>query len=143
MIYILNAAVVTNYGNFRYRESSLEEVQEILDENEYICAIGHEATARLFNLTTGLDVSPNRIQVKMEPGDAAVVFWANRRLPEGHVVETIEELEEIGFTFGYLEMLGGMISLDNDTLWALEHGDYLEVEGAIRNILHQVGNNEG
>jgi len=105
MIYILNAAVMTNYGLFRYTKTTLEQIQEILTHEEFINAIGHESTAKLFSQITGIQVQPNRLQVKMLKGDEAVVFWANKRLPEGYVVQTVEELQEIGFTFGWLEML--------------------------------------
>ena len=103
--YILNAAVVTNYGIFRYTKISLEETQGLLSMGNYVCAIGHDSTAKLFSQITNHEVEPNRVQVKMNKGDNAIVFWASKRLPEGYVVETVEELQQIGFTFGYLEML--------------------------------------
>ena len=105
MIYILNAAVMTNYGLFKYSKTCLEQVQYVLSNSEFTNAIGHESTAKLFSQLTGVGVTPNRLQVKMMPGDKAVVFWANKRLPEGYVVQTVEELNEIGFTFGWLEMV--------------------------------------
>ena len=105
MIYILNAAVMTNYGVFKYTPTTLERVQDVLLSLDYVNAIGHESTAKLFSQITGYAIAPDRLQVKMRRGDCAIVFWANRRLPEGYVVQTIEELQEIGFTFGWLEMI--------------------------------------
>ncbi len=103
--YILNAAVITNYGIFTYEELQLGEVRQKLKNNAIICAIGHESTAKLFSIITGYEVTPNRIQVKMVNGDHAIVFWMNKRLPEGYIVTTIEELSEIGFSFGWLSMV--------------------------------------
>lgn len=106
--YILNAAVITNYGVFKYIPITLSETKQMLKEEKHICAIGHDSTAQLFSLITEYEVEPNRLQVKMEKGDTAIVFWANRRLPEGYVVQTVEELQEIGFTFGLIEMILGV-----------------------------------
>ena len=71
----------------------------------FVSAVGHESTAKLFSLTTGVDVKPSRLQVKMAPGDDAIVFWLNKRQPEGVVIDTIEELNRIGYSFGLLSML--------------------------------------
>jgi len=103
-IYILNAPVATNFGLFRYSRLTSNEVVELMKRG-YVNAIGHEATAKLFSLVTGIEVKANRLQVKMIAGDSAIVFCLNSRQPEGMVITSVETLEQIGYSFGLLKML--------------------------------------
>jgi len=48
-------------------------------------------------------VEMNRINYRQEPGDIAVVFKLNTRPPEGWIL-TREEIEAIGYSFGFLRM---------------------------------------
>jgi hypothetical protein len=95
---------MTNYGLFRFNKIGVDDVKWMM-ESGYISAIGHEATAKLFSLVTGIDVQPNRLQVKMNVGDTAIVFWLNSRQPEGVVITDINTLERIGYSFGLITML--------------------------------------
>jgi len=49
-------------------------------------------------------VEMNRINYRQEPGDIAVVFKLNTRPAEGRIL-TREEIEAIGYSFGFLRMV--------------------------------------
>lgn len=57
-------------------------------------AIGHEATAAALSMLLGIKVPTNRIAIKMQPGEGAIVFQLRGRLAEGQVIKSIEELEK-------------------------------------------------
>ena len=71
-----------------------EEAKQWLENNEFISAIGHESTAKIISQRLGIDVKPNRIQIKMKEGDMAIVFQLLQRLPEGKVLSE-QELQQI------------------------------------------------
>lgn len=80
--YLLNSAVITAPGTYRYRLVSREEASRWMAEGDYTSAIGYEQTAEALAKISGLPVPVNRVTVKMEPGDEALVFRI--ALPEGH-----------------------------------------------------------
>ena len=100
-LYILNTPILTEYGNYSFRKSSLSEVKELLSQG-FVSAIGHEGTAALMAHLTGMQIPVNRVAIKMQPGDIAIVFRMLTRLPEGKIV-TQEELEKVPYEFGILE----------------------------------------
>ena len=53
----------------------------------------------------GIDIPMNRIQVEMVSGDIGLHFVLKKRLQEGQVIKTIQELEEIGFDLVMSEVL--------------------------------------
>lgn len=99
--YLLNAAVLTAFGRYTFKEISIDEARLILNEG-YISAIGHSATAKILSTLLGLQVEVNRINSRQEIGDRAIVFWLSQRQPEGVVLQTVEEIEKIGFKFGLI-----------------------------------------
>ena len=103
-IYLLNTPVLTEYGNYTFRKAELDEVKYLvfLFQWTLISAIGHETTAKLMSRIIGFDVAVNRVQIKMQPGDSAIVFRVLTRLPEGKVL-TEEELSKVPYEFGILE----------------------------------------
>ncbi len=105
MIYILNSSVLVGYGHYRYSGIDTSEVRAMLKENNFISAVGHESTANLLTFLLGIDIPVNRAQIKMEPGDKAVIFRLKSRLAEGQVITSIEEMEAIGYEFSLLEYL--------------------------------------
>jgi hypothetical protein len=102
MLYVLNSPILTSFGFYSYKPLSLAEAIELLKQG-FVSAVGHEATASFLSQLTGITISVNRIQVKMQPGDKAVVFQVLTRLPEGKVLST-EELKEIPYRLGLLIM---------------------------------------
>jgi hypothetical protein len=100
MLYILNTPILTDWGEYIFSRISLEEVKNLL-QREFTSAIGHEGTATLMSKLVGIEIPVNRIQVKMQAGDQAIVFRVIVRLPEGKVL-TSEELQTIPHEFGLL-----------------------------------------
>lgn len=101
--YVLNVPVLTNYGTFRFRKVSVEEAKKEL-VGGFISAVGHEGTAKVLSELLGISIPYNRIEIKMKPGDRAVVFRLLKRLPEGTVLSK-EELLQLPFELGVLECL--------------------------------------
>lgn len=106
----LNTSILTEYGNFSYVKTDLENVKRFIEAakdrgTEILSAIGHDATARVFSVLTGHDISVNRIQYKQKWGDIALVLKMKGRPQEGKVL-TVEEMEEMGYEFGILCMEG-------------------------------------
>jgi hypothetical protein len=100
MIFVLNTPILTDWGEYVFSRISLEEVKSLLQRG-FISAVGHEGTASLMSRLTGISITANRIAVKMQVGDQAVVFRVLTRLPEGKIL-TSEELQTIPYEFGLL-----------------------------------------
>ncbi len=65
--------------------------------------IGHEQTAKILSLLLGIPVSTNRSMLKITEGEL-IIFTLNQRLPEGKVLSTLEEIEQIGYTIYYVNV---------------------------------------
>ena len=106
-LFVLNAPILTEYGKYNFRKAELKEVKYLLFlwQGKFISAIGHQSTANLMIHLVKFDIPVNRVQIKMQPGDMAIIFRVLRRLPEGKVL-TQEELSEIPYEFGILQRLG-------------------------------------
>lgn len=103
-MYILNAPVLTDYGIYSFKKLSIEEARKILKENEFVSAVGHEATARVLSSLLNVEIPTNRIEVRMKKGDRAIVFRLLRRVEEGAVLDE-KTLLRIPFDLGLLERL--------------------------------------
>jgi hypothetical protein len=104
MLYVLNAPVLTNYGNYRFRKIDVEEARMLL-ESGFVSAVGHEGTARVLSSIVDISIPQNRITIRMKPGDKAIVLWLLERPPEGEVLDSIE-LSCQPFKLGLLERIG-------------------------------------
>lgn len=83
MNYILNSAVITSEGRYRYRHLSRAQAIEWLTSHEPIkTTISYQATCEAFELLLGVSLTPNREQVRMQPGEEALVFRLTQRPPE-------------------------------------------------------------
>jgi hypothetical protein len=100
MIFILNTPILTDWGEYKFSKISLEEVKFLLQRG-FVSAIGHEGTAALMTRLTKIEIPANRIAVKMQAGDQAIVFRVLTRLPEG-VVLSETQLQTIPYEFGLL-----------------------------------------
>jgi hypothetical protein len=100
-IYLTNAfslsMLTSDYVKLTVREMTLQEVRHFLKAG-FISAIGHTSTSEVLSSLLGMSVEANRIQVKLEPSDVAVVFQLQTRLAEGQVLSK-EELEKLSFKF--------------------------------------------
>ena len=100
-VYILNSPILTNFGEYRYEPISVEKARAILFGGEFVSAIGHESTAKFLSKLLGVAIPANRVAVKMEAGDKAIVFKIKQRLSEG-IVLTEQELSKYEYELGLL-----------------------------------------
>ena len=102
-IVLLNAAILTNFGNFEFSEISLHDAKDLVSKTDKVeSAIGHKSTAELLTDLLDHPVEQNRIEYKQKIGEKALIFRLKSRPPEGEVLNK-EEVEKIGFEFGVLE----------------------------------------
>ena len=64
------------------------------EEGELVNAIGHDSTVNLVNKLCEVQLQKNRIEVKMQKGDTALIIMIAERLPEGKVLSN-EEIEDM------------------------------------------------
>lgn len=102
--YLLNTPILTDYGNYEFKQIDVDLAKKMLQADEYESAIGHESTAAVMADILETDIFVSRIQVKMETGDKAIVFRLLTRLPEGKVL-TEQELKELPYELGVLKKI--------------------------------------
>ena len=108
MLYILNSATLPLAGGKKYvikaRELSIQEASELLKKEQFISAVGHEATAQALSNIFGVTIPYNRTQITLQPGDKLISIILKKRLPEGAVLKTVQELEEVGYSIWLFEV---------------------------------------
>ena len=102
-VFVMNTPILTDWGTYKFEKISLQEVKNLL-QGAFMSAIGHEGTATIMTKLTGIEIPANRIAVKMQTGDKAVVFRLLSRLPEGKILSE-DELKELPYEWGLLEKL--------------------------------------
>jgi len=78
----LSSAVLTAFGTYRYSPLSPEEARHLI-YGGFVSAIGHRETARAASEILGIEIPVNRVEVRMEPGDRAIVIRLRHRPPAG------------------------------------------------------------
>ena len=73
MKYLLNSAVLTSPGEYRYRLITPEEARQ-WDGGQAISTIGYEQTADALSQLLGRPVKVDRRTITQQPGDEALVF---------------------------------------------------------------------
>lgn len=101
MRYLLNSPVLAEFGEYKYREPREGEVAEFATATS---AVGHPGTAEVMSAVLGFQVEAQRLYVRLEPGDSALVFQVTERLPEGKVLSA-KELREVKYRLGVMERL--------------------------------------
>jgi len=76
------------------RDEFCLDLEMRLEENELVNAIGHDSTVNLINKLCKVQPQKNRIEVKMNEGDRALVIMIAERLPEGKILSD-EEIEDM------------------------------------------------
>lgn len=89
----------------KIEEISLEEVKSLLSTGDFISAVGHEATAHLLTSLLKIDISYNRIPIKLQKGDKLIVFQLLVRLEEGKILTEEDIIREIPFKFLLVEIM--------------------------------------
>jgi len=89
----------------RVRPISLEEVKSLLQEGNYVSAVGHPATAEVLSALLGVRVPPNRVAIQLRSGDVLIVFQISVRLAEGQILsaEEVQSLYDQGLA-SFLEV---------------------------------------
>ncbi len=111
-VYVMNALIIPidfdKYKNatVKIRKATVEEVRQLLSNNEFVSAVGHEATAVLLTQLLGIKIQYNRITVKAGPGDILIHFVLKQRIPEGKVL-TLDELQRLEFDLAISEVTEG------------------------------------
>lgn len=100
-VYLLNSAVLTDFGEYIYTSITVDEAREIL-KGGFVSAIGHKGIAEFLTKLFGLQVPMNRVEIKMQPGDVAIVYKIAQRLPPGPELSA-EDLEKVPFVLGMLK----------------------------------------
>jgi lauroyl/myristoyl acyltransferase len=101
-IYVFNTLITPcNFSEsdeftVRFRKIDKEKAKEILKNNEFVSAVGHQATADLLTAIMGVHIPMNRIAVRMGKGDIGVHFFLKQRLPEGTVLGK-DELDRLSY----------------------------------------------
>lgn len=98
-LYLLNSPIITSFGSYEYRPITCEEAREIVNNaGEFISAIGHSSTSMLLSKILGVEVKTNRISIKMEENDRAIIIRVLERLEEGRILceEEVEALWKEG-----------------------------------------------
>jgi hypothetical protein len=110
MIYILNSLIVpVNFDkvsqvNVKLSRISVQEAKDILSNNKFVSAIGHEGSAQVLSQLLGIKIPVNRISVFFEKGDIGIHLFLKQRLPEGKVLSE-EELKKLDFWIVRSEVL--------------------------------------
>lgn len=73
MKYILNSAVLTAFGDFRYTPVTADEARRWASGG-FVSTVGYEQTADALTQLLGTQVPVDRRTVTMQPGDEALVF---------------------------------------------------------------------
>ena len=81
MRYILNSAVITSPGLYKYDHITLDEMITWLNKGKFISTIRYEETANALSQITEINIPIRDENIKMAPGDEALVFRLS--LPKG------------------------------------------------------------
>jgi len=101
--YILNSPVLTNWGSYKFWR--YENDLNALDVSNAVSAIGHSSTAEFLTQFLGIQVKLNRIEVRMDVGQKALVFilMGGRSFEEKDL--PLEEIDQRTYKLGILERL--------------------------------------
>lgn len=73
MRYILNSAVLTSFGSYRYDPITSTQAKALASEG-FVSTVGYEQTAEALSQLIEMPVPVDRRTITMQPGDQALVF---------------------------------------------------------------------
>jgi len=103
MLYLFNSQIIpvnwqlADSYIIKIKKIDVDQARQLVIQNQFISAIGHDSTAKLLSMLLNIDIPINRIQIQMNSGDIGLHFTLKKRLDEGQVIKNVHELEEIGF----------------------------------------------
>ena len=98
---ILNTSILTSTGMYELQDITLQEAQQLVQNNEILSAIGHQSTADMLTTLLGTTIPMNRIMFEQQEGQKALIFKLLSRPEEGKIL-TQQEIEQIGYKFQLL-----------------------------------------
>jgi hypothetical protein len=101
---LFNGTVATTNGIYSVYDIDLETAREYIEQNGFISAIGHEATAEIMSRLLDKEIPMNRIQFYQQVGQVAIVFKLNERPAEGIVLNR-EQVEQVGYRLKIMKRL--------------------------------------
>jgi len=108
-IYLANAFSLNmihhyNECTLRVKRINIEQAKETLLSNEFITAVGHQATAEFLSQLLDTEIPVNRIQITLQSEDKLIVVQLLIRLEEGKILskEELQQLVENGQVAFYL-----------------------------------------
>jgi len=104
-VWLLNSPIITADGLFHSRTLSLDEARAIVHECGFVSAVGHAQTAAVLSRLLGINCPVNRIEFRQQAGEQAIVLRLSRRLQEGQVLHSPDEIERIGYDFRLITRL--------------------------------------
>jgi hypothetical protein len=102
MLYVLNTLIVPidfsqhPQVTVTFKRVTVEEAKAILANQNFVSAVGHEATASVLSKLLGVTIPFNRQSIYLSPGDKCLHFFLKTRLPEGRVLSE-DELKSLDF----------------------------------------------
>lgn len=80
------------------RKIDIEYARKLIErEEKVVSAIGHQATAEILSILLGRKIEVNRAEIKLDIDDILIVFQLKKRLTEGQVLKSVEEIEQVGY----------------------------------------------
>jgi len=108
MLYVSNAFSLSMLQNssetLKVAEVDTAIVKNLLVSQPWQSAVGHQGTVDILKILLDIDVPMNRVAIKLQKGDALIVFQLLTRLEEGKVLSK-EEIEKLPFKFFLVEVL--------------------------------------
>jgi hypothetical protein len=78
------------------KKTTVDEVRQLLLKENWLSAVGHEATATFLSRLLGISIPVNRVAIKAKPGDILVHLNLKTRLPEGRTLNE-QELQQLEY----------------------------------------------
>ncbi len=98
-VWLLNAPIITADGVFHSTTLVLTEARTLVEKHGFCSAIGHATTAALVSRLLQIECPVRRTDYVQLPGQKALVLRLARRLCEGQVLLSLEEIEQVGYSF--------------------------------------------
>lgn len=96
-----------------FKQVPLSYVRELLKKGNIISAVGHQATADLLSSLLGMKIPMQRRMIKIKKEqDVIIVFSLTKRLSEGKIISSEEEIKTMGYKFVEVRLLPNSLLFD-------------------------------